>query len=297
MTIEDELTDAMAAHVAGVQAPPDLGGSVRRRNRSRVLRFRVAGAALVTAAVAVAVPVALNSGEPAGGNAASGQNRAVMQEDVTVPDVTGKTATEATETLRAAGLLAGLAATEARNDRVAGQKPAAGQQVAPGSQVELTLEPPPATMPQDLGDLGDGREFGGIRLDYLPDGLEWGKWSGKDGFGKRSYTTTFDKPGNEPGHYSVQVIVFEDAAAKSAVARFPKDGAEVVDLGGGLKARLATLGEGGEIVPDGADGTLTIAWKLRDGLAVEVCLSPDYVKDVDGPAEAKKIAEGIRATG
>ncbi|MFI7127752.1 PASTA domain-containing protein [Nonomuraea sp. NPDC050153] len=297
MTIEDELTDAMAAHVAGVQAPPDLGGSVRRRNRSRVLRFRVAGAALVTAAVAVAVPVALNSGEPAGGNVASGQNRAVMQEDVTVPDVTGKTATEATEALRAAGLLADLAATEVRNNRVTDQKPAAGQQVTPGSHVELTLEPPPVTMPQDLGDLGDGREFGGIRLDYLPEGLEWGKWSGKDGFGKRSYTTTFDKPGNEPGHYSVQVIVFEDAAAKSALTRFPEDGAESVDVGG-EKARLATLSEGGEIVPDGSEeGTLTIAWKLRDGLAVEVCLSPDYVKDVDGRAEAKKIAEGIRATG
>ncbi|MFI6743306.1 PASTA domain-containing protein [Nonomuraea sp. NPDC050451] len=296
MRIEDDLADAMAAQVADVQAPPDLGRSVRRRNRSRVLRFRVAGAALVTAAVAVAVPVALNSGEPAGGQAATGQDRAVVRDDVTVPDVTGKPVAEAVPLLRAAGLLADPAAEEVRNNRVIAQKPAAGEQVAPGSHVELTLEPPPVTMPQDLGDLGDGREFGGIRLDYLPEGLEWGKWSGKDGFGKHSYTTTFDKPGNEPGHYSVQVIVFEGEAAQSVLARFPEAGAETVDIGG-RKARLATLGEGGEIVSDGSEGTLTIAWKLRDGLAVEVCLSPDYVKDADGPAEAKKIAEGIRATG
>ncbi|MFI7222697.1 PASTA domain-containing protein [Nonomuraea angiospora] len=296
MRIEDDLADAMAAHVADVQAPPDLGRSVRRRNRSRVLRFRVAGAALVTAAVAVAVPVALNSGEPAGGQAATGQDRAVVRDDVTVPDVTGKPATEAASLLRAAGLLADVAATEVRDNRVVGQKPAAGEQVAPGSHVELTLEPPPVTMPQDLGDLGDGREFGGIRLDYLPEGLEWGKWSGKDGFGKHSFTTTYDKPGNEPGHYSVQVIVYEGEAAKSALARFPKAGAETVDLGD-RKARLAMLGEGGEIMTDGSEGTLTISWKLRDGLAVEVCFSPDYVKDVDGPAEARKIAEGIRATG
>ncbi|MEV4019208.1 PASTA domain-containing protein [Nonomuraea angiospora] len=295
MKIEDDLADAMAAHVADVQAPPDLGRSVRRRNRSRALRFRVAGAALVTAAVAVAVPVALNSGEPAGGQAATGQDRAVVRNDVTVPDVTGKPVTEAVPLLRAAGLVADMAAEEVRNNRVIAQKPAAGEQVAPGSHVELTLEPPPVTMPQDLGDLGDGREFGGIRLDYLPEGLEWGKWSGKDGFGKHSYTTTYDKPGNEPGHYSVQVIVFEGEAAK-AIARFPKAGAETVDVGG-AKAGLATLGEGGEIASDGSEGTLTVAWKLRDGLAVKVCLSPDYVKEVDGPAEAKKIAKGIRATG
>ncbi|MET9248303.1 PASTA domain-containing protein [Nonomuraea sp. NPDC003709] len=293
MRIEDDLADAMRAHVSDVQAPPDLGRSVRRGNRSRVLRFRVAGAALVTAAVAVAVPVALNSGEPAGGEAATGQDRAVVRNDVTVPDVTGKPVTEAVPLLRAAGLLADMAAEEVRNNRVIAQKPAAGAQVAPGSHVELTLEPPPVTMPQDLGDLGDGREFGGIRLDYLPEGLEWGKWSGKDGFGKHSFTTTYDKPGNEPGHYSVQVIVFEGEAAKSAMARFPKAGAETVDIGG-TKARLATLGEGGEVV---SEGTLTIAWKLRDGLVVEVCFSPDYAKDVDGPTEAKKIAEGIRATG
>ncbi|MEV4582656.1 PASTA domain-containing protein [Nonomuraea jabiensis] len=294
MRIEDDLADAMAAHVADVQAPPDLGRSVRRRNRSRVVRLRVAGAALVTAAVAVAVPVALNSGEPAGGQAATGQDRAVVRNDVTVPDVTGKPATEAVPLLRAAGLQADVAA-EVRNNRVIAQKPAAGEQVAPGSQVELTLEPPPVEQPQDLGDLGDGREFGGIRLDYLPEGLEWGKWSGKDGFGKHSYTTSWVQPGSEPGHYSVQVIVFEGEAAK-AIARFPKAGADTVDVGG-AKARLATLGEGGEIASDGSEGTLTVAWKLRDGLAVKVCLSPDYVKEVDGPAEAKKIAKGIRATG
>ncbi|MEV0383236.1 PASTA domain-containing protein [Nonomuraea sp. NPDC050643] len=295
MTIEDELADAMKAHVAGVQAAPDLGRSVRRRHRAHVLRFRVGGAALLTVAVAAAVPVVVNSSEPATTpNAASGQDRAVMLPDVTVPDVTGKRGTEAAAILRQAGLVTSISGAEVRDGRVTGQEPAAGLQVAHGSHVSITIEPP-VQMPQDLGDLGDGREFGGIRLDYLPEGLEWGKWSGKDGFGKHSYTTSFVKPGAEPGHYAVQAIVFEGEATEQLFANFPKKDAEAFDAGG-RQAWLATLSEGGEAVAHGSEGgTLTILLELRDGLAVEVCVSPDYAKEVDGAVELKKIAEGVRA--
>ncbi|YCK34173.1 hypothetical protein ACNF49_08790 [Actinomadura sp. ATCC 39365] len=62
MTIEDDLAEAMAAHVAEVQAGPGLGSAVRRGHRARVSRLRVAGAVIVTAAVAVTVPVMLNPG-------------------------------------------------------------------------------------------------------------------------------------------------------------------------------------------------------------------------------------------
>ncbi|GII93304.1 hypothetical protein [Sinosporangium siamense] len=54
--LEDALSDAMRSHVAGVQAPPGLGNAVRRRRRAAKIRFRTAGAVLVSVAVAAAVP-------------------------------------------------------------------------------------------------------------------------------------------------------------------------------------------------------------------------------------------------
>ncbi|MEU6720916.1 PASTA domain-containing protein [Nonomuraea sp. NPDC046802] len=295
MTIEDDLAEAMAAHTADVQAPPDLGRSVRHRHRAHVVRLRVAGAALLTAAVAVALPMTLNPAEPAAtANPAIGEDRAVMRTDVIVPDVTGKRVTDAAQILRDAGLVTDVQGAEVRNYVVLKQAPAAGKQVTPGSHVRLTLLPPYKS-PQDLGDLGDGRKFGGIEIGYLPGGLEWGKWSGKDRFGKHTYTTTFDRPENNPGVYSVQVIVYEDEAAKRVYDRFPADGSETVDIGD-KKARLATLSDSGEVMPHGTPtSALTIAWELSDGLAVKVFFSPGYAKELDGPAELKKIAEGIKA--
>lgn len=61
MNVEEALRDAMAAQVAGVHASPSLGQAVRRRSRRHVVRFRTAGAAVLTAAVAVGVPVALTA--------------------------------------------------------------------------------------------------------------------------------------------------------------------------------------------------------------------------------------------
>uniref|UniRef100_UPI0013B3C00D hypothetical protein n=1 Tax=Nonomuraea lactucae TaxID=2249762 RepID=UPI0013B3C00D len=65
MKVEDALAEAMARHVADVQASPALGRAVRRGHRAHVIRFRTAGAALATVAVAVAAPLALNTGESA----------------------------------------------------------------------------------------------------------------------------------------------------------------------------------------------------------------------------------------
>ncbi|WP_405144519.1 peptidylprolyl isomerase [Sphaerisporangium sp. NBC_01403] len=56
MNVEEALKDAMSAHVADVRAPVMMGQAVRRRHRSHVVRFRTAGAAVLTVAVAGAFP-------------------------------------------------------------------------------------------------------------------------------------------------------------------------------------------------------------------------------------------------
>lgn len=197
--------------------------------------------------------------------------------------------------LRDAGLVTAVRGRDVSDGLVLGQSPPAGTVVGWGSQVTITLARRYEN-PQDLGDLGDGRAFGGIRLGYLPEGLVWGKWSAKDRFGVHSYTTTFAKPDADYGVMSIQVFVFEGKAAREAAAKFPEKGAESVDVGG-RQAWLASVLDSGEVVPHGTvGGLLTIGWELRDGLAVEVCMSPDYAKEVDGAAELKKIAEQVRAT-
>jgi hypothetical protein len=301
MKVEDAVAEAMATHVADVHAGPGLGRDVRRRHRARTLRFRTIGAALATAVVAVAVPVALNSPEPAKNpQAATGQDRAVV-DLVVVPDVTGKSMSEAVEILNQAGLaVTGWAVDDSKTAVAEGavtrQQPAAGQQVEQGTMIRLRFLPR-APMPQELGDLGDGRTFGGIHLGYLPDGLEWGKWSGKNGFGKTSYTTSFVEPGIAYGEYSIQVVVYADKASKRITEKLSqfagRKGVDMVDIGG-KRAYLANLTEGSDVAAEGETGTTpTIGWTLRDGLSVEVFLSPDYAKKIDGSTELKKIAEGI----
>ncbi|MEV4112355.1 PASTA domain-containing protein [Nonomuraea sp. NPDC049695] len=294
MRIENDLADAMTAHVADVQAPPDLGRSVRRRHRSRAVRFRVAGAALVTAALAVAVPVTLNSAELAGtANTASGRGQSVVETgSVTVPRVTGERAAEAIYELRNVGLRVDSVATEMRNGFVRSQSPGAGEKVGPRSHVEIGVEPPP----QDLGDLGDGRKFGAVRVGYLPDGFTWGRWSGKDWLGA-GYATGFDKPAADDETYWIEVMVYEGVAVKGVYTGFPRTGAQIVDVNG-KEGRLANLSEAGEVEPFFTDkSTLTMAWKLRDDLAVKLRVSPDYEIAVGNRVhtELKKIARGIRA--
>ncbi|MEU7863573.1 PASTA domain-containing protein [Nonomuraea sp. NPDC049141] len=295
MKVEDALAEAMAAHVADVQATPSLGRDVRRRHRAHVIRIRTAGAALATALVAVTVPAMLNSAEPAKTqHTATGPDRAVV-DAVIVPEVRDMPVAKAIETLKQAGLVVEDPETATAKGLVQVQDPAAGQEVAKGTNVRLTVALA-SSMPQDLGDLGDGRKFGGIHVGYLPDGLEWGRWSGKNGFGKTSYTTTFKEPGQEEGLYAFQVVVFVDEASKQIaqqLARYPSEGAETTDIGG-KRAYLTKVTEGGEVAAEGDNvSTSTIGWTLRKGLAVEVYISPDYAKKVDARVELKKIAEGI----
>ncbi|MEU4833668.1 PASTA domain-containing protein [Streptosporangium sp. NPDC023615] len=121
---------------------------------------------------------------------------------VEVPRAIKMTVAEARAVLEAAGLTASVEGETAEAGLVVEQTPDIGESVPHGSTVRLVAidpaRPAPSSttggseertaMPQDLGDLGDGRAFGGVRFGYLPDGLEWGKWSGKNGFGTTSYT-------------------------------------------------------------------------------------------------------------
>ncbi|WP_182902873.1 PASTA domain-containing protein [Microbispora sp. H10830] len=328
MNVEEALRDAMAAQVAGVHAPPSLGQAVRRRSRRHVVRFRTAGAAVLTAAVAVGVPVALtarpDAAPPAGSLAGTGATgpgvpaaSAVSSGDTVatpegvVPDVVGKSAAEVNALLKEAGYtvrVTKVVTDEAPAGTVFAQMPQPGTAAPAGAAVTITIAttagPTPSTtegtqdpqMPQDLGDLGDGRTLGGVHVGYLPEGLEWGKWSGKDGFGKRSYTTSWVEPGLEPGMYSVQMIVYRKDAASVLAKRmqgYAAQGAEPVEAGG-RKAYLVSLSEGGDRILDG--GTRTIVWTLAPGVGVEVMISPDYAAKLGKAAadrELKKIAAGV----
>lgn len=327
MNVEEALRDAMAAQVAGVHASPSLGQAVRRGNRRHAVRFRVAGAVVLAGAVAVGVPVALTArpdtasnpgslagtgaggqGGPAASAAASGDT--VATPEVLVPDVVGKRAVEVDAILKEAGYtvrVMKMLNDDAPAGTVFAQTPQPGTAAPPGAAVTImiatTAGPTPAPsegaegagMPQDLGDLGDGRTLGGVHLGYLPEGLEWGKWSGKDGFGKETYTTSWVEPGLEPGMYNVQMVVYRKDALSVLAKRmqsFAAQGAEPVEVGG-RKAYLVSVSEGGDRILDG--GTRTIVWTLASGVGAEVMISPDYAAKL-GTAEAdkelKKIAAG-----
>ncbi|MEU8178233.1 PASTA domain-containing protein [Microbispora hainanensis] len=347
MNVEEALKDAMAAQVAGVHASPSLGQAVRRGNRRHVVRFRVAGAAVLTAAVAVGVPVALTARPdtvPAGGGlvgagsggqegpaaSAAASGDAVATPGGVVPDLTGKSAKEVDAILKEAGYtmrITKIVTDQAPAGTIFGQMPQPGTAAPPGAAVTViiaaTAGPTPAPsegttsegstsegstsegstsegaenpgMPQDLGDLGDGRTLGGVHVGYLPEGLEWGKWSGKDGFGKRSYTTSWAEPGLEPGMYSVQMIVYREGAVSRLTKRmqsYAAQGAKPIEIGG-RKAYLVSVSEGGDRVLDG--GTPTIVWTLASGVGAEVMISPDYAAKIGADAadrELKKIAAG-----
>ncbi|MEV7804876.1 PASTA domain-containing protein [Microbispora sp. NPDC088329] len=332
MNVEEALKDAMAAEVAGAHASPSLGQAVRRRNRRHVVRFRTAGAAVLTAAVAVGVPVALTARPdtaltPATGGAATGpaapaasgtaapvasgpgSDDTIAVPGNVVPNVVGIRAAEVGALLKAAGYtvrITKVVTDAAPAGTVFAQMPQPGTAAPAGAAVTITIAakpaPTPATTssenprtPQDLGDLGDGRTLGGVHVGYLPEGLEWGKWSGKDGFGTSSYTTSWVEPGLDPGMYSIQIVVYRKDAAKSLEKRmrgYAAQGAEPVGVGD-AKAYLVSLSEGGDQLNDG--GTRTIAWTLASGVGVEVMMSPDYEAKLGAAAdrELKKIAAGV----
>lgn len=299
MNIEDQLKEALSAHVSHVRAPAMMGQAVRRKNRAHVLRFRTAGAAALTVVVAGAFPAytALTSapatapgfGGPAAAPSGPGDPQPVPAEPST-PSASSEPVPEESSTPSASPEGVNVASPQPVSSST--PEPTAAPTEPDGGQQETSI-------PQDLGDLGDGREFGGIRVGYLPDKLVWGRWSGKNGFGTTSYTTSYNEPGAGPGLYGVQIVVLKGAAAKDIKPRLrayrDNELAKRVTVRGAGGA-IANLGEGSEVVD--TEGTPTIVWFLRRDIAVEVMMSPVLAEKFGSRTEGEliKIANSVRIT-
>ncbi|WP_030924314.1 hypothetical protein [Streptosporangium amethystogenes] len=182
----------------------------------------------------------------------------------------------------------------------------------PGGQVAVSelsqpgiTEPPaiddtPLPVPSetaDLGDLGDGRAFGRVKVGYLPDGLRWSHWSMDRG---DRYTTSWNHDGDENSFYCVQIYVYEGQAVEEVEERVQAyrdegEGEEVaVDDRTGYLLRQG-VGE------DGMEGTPTIILSVGEGRRVEVMFSPVYAKEFKSAGavdrELTRIAEGLTADG
>ncbi|MFI6811724.1 PASTA domain-containing protein [Nonomuraea sp. NPDC050328] len=291
-TVEDLLREAMSREVEDVRGPAGLAAAVRRGSRARRLRARAVGTALVVVAVSGGAAFLLVEPEPAGKNAATS---ASVVTEVAVPDVVKMPPEQASARLEQAGLKPVL-----RTDpgEVTSQDPAAGTLVKPGTEIQLYSARKRA---QHLGDLGDGRAFGGIRLTYLPDDLRWGRWSVKDTFGVTSYSTTYDEPGHPQGYYGLQVFVFEGKATEDPAKLLEKMD-DRVDVGS-AEGGIASVHETGSLHDLGVTGELqtpTVVWPLGD-LWVQIKMSPDRAAKLGGTDAVKeellKVARGVERTG
>ncbi|MEU8247608.1 hypothetical protein [Nonomuraea sp. NPDC048916] len=181
----------------------------------------------------------------------------------------------------------------------------AGSVATTGDQATVSAapEPPPIddtppvpSDPPNLGDLGDGKEFGHVKVGYLPERLRWSHWSVD--FGDR-YSTSYDYKGDKRGFYCVQIFMYEEAAVQEIGDRIQGyrdegDGEEVTI--GDRTGYLVVQGVG----EDGMKGTPTIFLKMGDSQWAEIMFSPTYAKEFSGAgavnAELKKIAEGLTST-
>ncbi|MGI5267921.1 hypothetical protein ACQEUU_02070 [Nonomuraea sp. CA-218870] len=156
--------------------------------------------------------------------------------------------------------------------------------------------PPAPTEPPNLGDLGDGREFGRVRVGYLPKGL---KWSGSSVDWGDGYATSYNYDGDEMGSYRVQIVMYEEKAVQELGNRIEayrdeKDGGEVTVGGRSGYLVLQHVGE------DGMKGTPTLFLRLGDRQWAEIMFSPVYAEEYSGAeavnAELKRIGEGLAST-
>ena len=271
---------------------------MRRRHRARLIRFRTAGAALLTAAVAVVVPV-LNqggtvAGDPGPAAGATGETTAtVMARTLIVPDVVGMTLTDAVAELRRGGLTADVVTAVQGTGIVTGQAPGQGKPLPAGGRVTLSAR-------AILSDFdAQGRRFDGVHIGYLPDGLMWTKRDEKVQFGKQAADlTTFEIPHKPQGQFAVRVADYRGQVSEEIqrrLAAFTAHGGQNIEINGET-AYLVNNSGGGTNVLDPADDDAEplIGWRLRDGLAVEVYMSPSYARQIDYRAELRKIAENIR---
>ncbi|MEV4800586.1 hypothetical protein AB0K18_11275 [Nonomuraea sp. NPDC049421] len=170
-------------------------------------------------------------------------------------------------------------------------------------QVTVTPEPPAIddtppvrSDPPDFGDLGDGREFGHVKVGYLPKRLQWKHWSIDYG---DAYSTSYDYKGDKNGFYCVQIYMYENDASLELTDRIEMyrsegDG-EDVTVGG--RAGYLVIQNVGE---DGMKGTPTLFVQLKERQWAEISFSPTYAKDLESAtrveAELRKIGQGLSST-
>ncbi|MFI6921239.1 hypothetical protein ACIBIZ_14890 [Nonomuraea spiralis] len=181
----------------------------------------------------------------------------------------------------------------------------AGSVATSGTEVTMSPapEPPaiddtpaPRTEPPSLGDLGDGKAFGRVKLGYLPERLQWSRWSLDYG---EVYTTAYFYKGDDPGSYRMQIFMYEDKSIQEIqnriqVYRDEEDGEEMTIGGRPGYLVVQNVGE------DGMSGTPTAYVQVSDRQWAEIMFSPVYAKEFSGAdavsAELKKIAEGLTST-
>ncbi|GAA2275363.1 hypothetical protein GCM10010149_17590 [Nonomuraea roseoviolacea subsp. roseoviolacea] len=154
--------------------------------------------------------------------------------------------------------------------------------------------PPPRSDPPDLGDLGDGKAFGRVKVGYLSPRLQWAHRSLDLG---NSYSTSWNYDGDEKGFYCVAITVFEDQAVQQADGsvqehRAAGEGEEVTI---GDRTGYAVVENVGE---DGGEGTPTLYLTMSERRA-KIMISPLYADDLGGAEavdrELRRIAEGLTA--
>ncbi|WP_327588312.1 hypothetical protein OHA25_15775 [Nonomuraea sp. NBC_00507] len=156
--------------------------------------------------------------------------------------------------------------------------------------------PPVRSEPPDLGNLGDGKEFGHVKVGYLPERLQWSQWSVD--FGDR-YSTAYNYEGDDTGSYRVQIYMYEEAAVQEVDDRIQgyREEGEGEEVAIGDRSGYLVVQDVGE---DGMKGTPTLFLRMGDRQWAEIMVSPMYVKEFSGieavTAELKKIAEGLTST-
>jgi hypothetical protein len=156
--------------------------------------------------------------------------------------------------------------------------------------------PPVPTEPPNLGDLGDGREFGHVRVGYLPERLQWSQRSVDNG---DRYSTTYNYKGDDKGSYRVQIHMYEEEAVQEVddqiqAYRDEEDGEEVTV---GARSGYLVVQNVGE---DGMKGTPTLFLRMGDRQWAEIMFSPVYAEEFSSAeavdAELQRIGEGLTST-
>ncbi|GAA4222740.1 hypothetical protein FHR32_003815 [Streptosporangium album] len=253
--LEDDLRRLMADETETLHAAPDLVDRVIRSSRKKkTTRVRLTALVTAVAVAGVMAPAYLILGSGSAPVPGTGAGGPVAAAETSQPGVTG--------------------------------------QAVPEPPAIDDFPPTPSPTP-DLGDLGDGKAFGSVKVGYLPDGLQWSHRSMDFG---DSYTTSWNYDGDKTGFYCVQIYVYEGQAVQEVDERVRayRDEGQGADVTIGDRTGYQIRQWVGE---DGMAGTPTIILNMGEARRIEVMFSPVYAKKLNGDTaigrELKKIAEGL----